>query len=255
MLECIFTIDYEIYGNGEGSLKELVFEPAERLKTIFDKVGAKFVVFVEAAELEKIEAFCADPAVDDVKRQLRGLYREGFEIALHLHPQWCNARYQGAKWDLDYTEYNLCTLSQRRITEIVERSIAYLRKVLEAPDFTPLSFRAGNWLFQPTATAARVLTEHGIKIDSSVFKGGLQHKHKLDYRRALKNGYYWMFGDDVAVRDPGGLLIEIPIYTDMVPFWKMMTAKRLGLQHKAASSTRTLRDWLDRLFDLMRFRQ
>ena len=32
MIECIFTIDYEIYGNGEGSLKELVFEPASVLK-------------------------------------------------------------------------------------------------------------------------------------------------------------------------------------------------------------------------------
>ena len=255
MLECIFTIDYEIYGNGEGSLKELVFEPAERLKTIFDKVGAKFVVFVEAAELEKIDTFRTDASIDQVKDQIREFYEEGFEIGLHLHPQWCNARYQGTKWDLDYTEYNLCTLSQRRITEIVERSIAYLRKVLEAPDFTPLSFRAGNWLFQPTAAAARVLTEHGIKIDSSVFKGGLQHKHKLDYRRAIKNGYYWTFGDDVAASDPGGPLIEIPIYADMVPFWKLITAKRLALQHKAASSTRTLRDWLDHLLDLMRFRQ
>ena len=28
MIECIFTIDYEIYGNGEGSLQQLVYEPA-----------------------------------------------------------------------------------------------------------------------------------------------------------------------------------------------------------------------------------
>ncbi len=161
-------------------------------------------MFVEAAELEKIETGLTDPAISEVKDQVREFYQEGFEIALHLHPQWCNARYQDNKWDLDYTEYNLCTLSERRITEIVGRSIAYLRKALEAPGFTPLSFRAGNWLFQPTAAAARVLTEHGIKIDSSVFKGGRQHKHKLDYRRAIKNGYYWMFGDDVTIPDPAG---------------------------------------------------
>jgi hypothetical protein len=255
MIECIFTIDYEIYGNGEGSLKELIFEPAERLKTIFDKVGVKFVVFVEAAELEKIDTFRTDPALDQVKDQIRGLYQDGFEIGLHLHPQWCNARYENDKWNLDYTEYNLCTLPDKRIAEIVDRSIVYLHKVLDAPDYTPLSFRAGNWLFQPTASAARVLAGHGIKIDSSVFKGGLQHKHKLDYRRAIENGYYWVFGDDVTVPDPVGLLIEVPIYSNMVPFWKMFTGKRLGLQHKAASNTRTLRDWRDRLFDLVRFQQ
>src|SRR5207248_1404364 len=144
-----------------------------------------------------------------------------------LHPQWCNARYQDAKWDLDYTEYNLCTLPPRRITEIVERSIAYLRTVLEASDFTPFSFRAGNWLFQPTSAAARVLRENGIRIDSSVFKGGRQHKHNLDYRRAIKNGYYWTFGDDVTVPDPRGGLLEIPIHPKMVAFWQMITAKRI----------------------------
>ena len=236
MIECIFTIDYEIYGNGEGSLKELVFEPAKRLKTIFDEAGEKFVVFVEAAELEKIDTCRTDPAIDQVKDQIREFHQDGFEIALHLHPQWCNARYENRKWNLDYTEYNLCTLPEKRIAEIVDRSIAYLRDVLSAPDFTPLSFRAGNWLFQPTASAARVLAERGIKIDSSVFKGGRQHRHHLDYRRAIKNGYYWMFGDDVTIPDPAGPLFEIPIYTKLVPFWKMATSKRLGLHHKGASS-------------------
>lgn len=255
MIECIFTIDYEIYGNGEGSLKDLVYEPAERLKGVFDKAGAKFVVFVEAAELEKIDAFRADPFIDAVKDQIRRFHQEGFEIALHLHPQWCNARYEQGHWNLDYTEYNLCTLAESRVSEIVKGSIAYLRDLLEAPDFSPLSFRAGNWLFQPTGTAARVLTAHDVKIDSSVFKGGRQHKHSLDYRRAMKNGAYWRFGDDVTTPDPIGPLVEIPIYTHMVPFWKMVTPKRVGLQRKAISNASTAKDHLHRALDLLRLRQ
>src|SRR4051812_4633060 len=35
MIECIFTIDYEIYGNGTGSLRDLVLEPAARLADLF----------------------------------------------------------------------------------------------------------------------------------------------------------------------------------------------------------------------------
>ena len=255
MLECIFTIDYEIYGNGEGSLQDLVFEPAERVKAIFDNAGAKFVVFVEVAELEKIDAFHTDSAIDQVKNQIRRFHQENFEIGLHLHPQWCNARYEDEKWNLDYSEYNLCTLPEGRIAEIVDRSIAYLRNILAAPDFAPLSFRAGNWLFQPTEAAARVLTRHGVKIDSSVFKGGRQHKHNLDYRRALKHGYYWMFKDDVTRPDPTGPLLEIPIHTRMVPFWKMATTKRLGLQRKGASGASASRDGLMRLMDLLRLQQ
>ena len=69
----------------------------------------------------------------------------------------------------------------RGLPEIVEGSISFLRQVVGRPDFAPCSFRAGNWLFQPTPTAASVLAENGIKIDSSVFKGGLQHTHRLDY--------------------------------------------------------------------------
>lgn len=188
MIECIFTVDYEIYGNGQGSLRRLVYGPAQKLMDIFDRAKAKIVVFVEVAELEQIEASGTDSAIDDVKHQVQELYRQGHEIALHLHPQWCNARYKNGKWELEYSEYNLCTLPRERIVQIVDRSIAYFREVLGAPDFTPLSFRAGNWLFQPTQTVADVLAERGIKIDSSVFKGGLQHQHKLDYRCAAKNG-------------------------------------------------------------------
>ena len=254
MIECIFTIDYEIYGNGEGSLRELVYDPAERLMATFRKWNARFVPFVEVAELEMIEAKGTDQAIDLVKRQIRDFYREGFELGLHLHPQWYNARYENGRWQLDYSEYNLCTLPRERIVQIVDRSIAYLRDVLGMADFTPLSFRAGNWLFQPTRTTANVLAERGIKVDSSVFKGGLQHQHKLDYRRALRNGYYWTFTDHVDIPDPKGPLLELPIHTQMVPFWKMLSTKRIGLQRKGSSAAQNGKKRLYRFLDFVRLR-
>jgi hypothetical protein len=97
------------------------------------------------------------------------------------------------------------------------------------------------------------MAELGVKLDSSVFKGGVQRKHKLDYRRATTNGYFWMFREDVALENPDGRLLEIPIYTRQVPFWKMVTAKRLGLQQKSSTSARKSRRGLDRVLDLMRF--
>ena len=254
MIECIFTVDYEIYGNGEGSLRELVYEPAEKLKAVFRKWNARCVVFVEAAELEIIGAERTDPAIDLVERQIREFHGEGYEIGLHLHPQWYNARRKDAQWDLDYGEYNLCRLSPDRIDHIIDRSIAYLRKLLGAPGYNPLSFRAGNWLLQPTTAAAKSLAGHGIKVDSSVFKGGLQHQHELDYRRSRKNGYYWTFSEDVNVPDPRGILLEIPTFTKMVPIWKMFTAKRIGLQQKGSANTQHRQKRLARLRDFLRFR-
>src|SRR5258708_6663645 len=157
MIECIFTLDYEIYGDGGGSLMELVYEPTRRLMAVFQKWGVRFVAFIEVAEFEKIEQCRTDDAIMQVRSQIRELYREGFEIGLHLHPQWCNAQYHDNRWILNYSEYNLCTLPRERIAEIVERSIAYLRGVLGDQAFAPLAFRAGNWLFQPSRNAGLVL--------------------------------------------------------------------------------------------------
>ncbi|MBU0728529.1 MAG: hypothetical protein KKE17_04305 [Proteobacteria bacterium] len=252
MIDCVFTIDYEIYGNGEGSLRELVYEPAERLVAIFDKWDARFVSFVEVAEFEMIEAAGSDPDIHLVKQQIRKFHETGFELGLHLHPQWYNARHEKGKWVLDYQEYNLCTLSPDRISQIVQRSMDYLRKVIGDSEFIPISFRAGNWLFQPTQAAATVLADQGIKVDSSVFKGGVQHKHSLDYRRALKNGYYWNFSDDVNIASTDGMLLELPIYTQMVPIWKMFTAKRVGMQRKSSSSSQATKGRMGRIRDLLR---
>jgi hypothetical protein len=254
MIECIFTIDYEIYGNGEGSLKELAYEPAERLVAIFRKWNVRFVPFIEAAELEMIEANGTDYVVDLVRQQIRTFHTDGFEVGLHLHPQWYNAKYENRKWLLDYNEYNLCKLTWKRIDQIINRSINYLRGVLGIPDFTPLSFRAGNWLFQPATEVASILAKHGIKIDSSVFKGGMQRQHKLDYRPALKNGYYWRFQNDINIHDPNGVLVEIPTYTMMVPFWKMLTTKRIAAQRKGISSPKSSVEKLNRLPDYLRLR-
>lgn len=254
MIECVFTLDYELYGNGTGALQTLVYEPAQRLADVFLRRGARFVVFVEAAELEKIDECRSDDGIDSVKRQVKEFSQEGFEIGLHLHPQWCNAYYDNAKWFLDISEYNICTLPQARIAQVVERAISYLRGLLDEPDFTPLSFRAGNWLFQPTEAAAAVLADCGIKLDSSVFKGGLQHNNTLDYRQSMKNGYYWPFRRDVNEPDPAGPCFELPIYTEMVPSWRLLTAKRLGSGNTYGNAGRSIRQRANRMRDFMRFR-
>jgi len=247
MIECVFTLDYELYGNGTGSLEDLVYEPAEQLRRIFRKWKARFVNFVEVAELERIEERGTDPAIALVNKQIRELFWEDFEIALHLHPQWCNAHYRSGRWFLDFDEYNLCALPRNRIAAIVERSLAYLRHIVDEPRFTPLAFRAGNWLFQPTQPAASVLAANGIRMDSSVFKGGLQHTHGLDYRPASKNGYYWPFSSDANQPDPVGQFLEVPIYTEMVPPWRMPCSKRLGIGNNlgyAGQRWNRMRDFL-----------
>jgi len=130
-----------------------------------------------------------------------------------------------------------------------------MRYVVDEPAFTPLSFRAGNWLFQPTETAASVLAERGIKVDSSVFKGGVcRRNHGLDYRRARRNGYYWSFSSDVNKPDPSGTWIEVPIYNATRPFWRMATSKAHEFwQYCRPNCLNQFGKGINRTLDLARF--
>jgi hypothetical protein len=246
MIACIFTLDYEIYGNGEGALQDLVLAPAQALRGIFDRFQRRFVTFVEVAELERIEARGTDPAIGPVRDQVRELYEDGFELGLHLHPQWCNARHERGRWLLDYSEYNLCTLPPERIGAILDGALRYLGGIIGREGFAPTAFRAGNWLLQPSHGIARILAERGIRLDSSVFKGARQRAHGLDYRRAPRDDYYWMFGDRVEVPDARGALLEIPTYTKMVPFWRMLgAARRGGARQRGGGQSERRRHLLD----------
>jgi peptidoglycan/xylan/chitin deacetylase (PgdA/CDA1 family) len=236
MIECVFTLDYEVYGNGEGSLRDLVLDPTRRLAELFQEFGAPFVVFAEALEFAKMEETQSDPDTAEVRAQLRELRAAGHEIALHLHPWWANARYEDGQWRLDWSERSICTLEPERVEAIVSGAIGYLRAGLEDPSFTPLSFRAGAWAMQPSRVIANVLGRHGVRVDSSVFKGGRIHDLGVDYRPALGNDGFWRFGSDVSVPDPHGRMWEIPILTQMVPFWQMLGRKRLKLQKKMRSA-------------------
>jgi hypothetical protein len=236
MIEFAFTLDYEIYGNGTGRLRDLVYEPTKELISVFKERDSKFVVFAEALEFKRIEEYGADDTISEVRDQLRRLHDDGFEIGLHLHPWWFNARHEDGCWHLDWTERNLCVASVQRANEVVGCAINYLRDTLVDRCFTPTSFRNGLWLMQPTQPIASVLLNHGVRIDSSVFKGGYIQAIDLDYRPSLNNSYFWLVNDDVNLPDPSGRLLEIPIYTEMVPFWKMLTQKRLALQRKAPST-------------------
>jgi hypothetical protein len=254
MIEIIFTVDYEIYGKGEGSLRTLAFEPTERLRQVFSKWDARFVAFPDVAELEVIEAFEADPAIELIRKQLKDIHREGFEIGLHIHPWWYNARREKGQWMIDLAEYNLCTLPLDRINRIIDRAIAYIQELVESHDFIPLSFRAGHLLFQPTRPLSKALADRGIKLDSSVYRGGLWRQQKLDYRHAPKCEPYWRFTDNVISPEPEGAMIEIPIYTRLAPIWELLTSKRVGLQRSGLTPKQTGKKIAGRLCDIVRLR-
>lgn len=226
MIYLIFTLDYEIYGNGEGNPQDLIFKPTNKLNKLFDQYGWKYVNFVEVAELIKFKEYNSNPELSSIEKQIKSMNIDEHEIALHIHPQWFNAEYKKGKWKLDYSEYNICKLSYDKIKNYLDISVSYLKGICNAKYYNPVSFRSGNWLFQPTELVSKVLYELGILVDSSLFKGGVLSYHGINYKKSLNNGYYWRFSSDVNEIDQNGNIIEVPIYSCMVPIWKMYSKKR-----------------------------
>lgn len=223
MLEFIFTLDYEIYGDGSGSLRECVIRPAKYLLDIFKGYGYPFVVFPEVLEIEKIEEYHSDPDIDLVRLQLQEVLNTGNEIGLHLHSWWANAKYINGRWQLDYSQANLCNMPDYKIKEIISRGLVILRQLINDSQYQPIVFRNGLWIMQPTKEITKILNEFNLKIDSTLFKGGRIRKYNVDYRPSVRNQYYWRILDDVNKHQDDGLLLEVPIYTELVPFWKMIS--------------------------------
>ncbi|MCE1189605.1 MAG: hypothetical protein LWX56_10750 [Ignavibacteria bacterium] len=227
MLRFIFTLDYEILGNGTGSMEELVFAPAEKMNDIFYRHNVRYVNFVETAEMSKVSQFNTDSGIHAVEEQLFQMHRDGFELAPHIHTQWCKAQYLNDRWQLNRSEFNIGKLPTETVREYLRDSVDYLRKVTREPDFLPLSFRAGTWAMQPCSHVIPVLHEFGIRIDSSVFKGGRQREIELDYRKAPAAPFMWKFTEDLLRPEHNGIMIEMPIYTEKKAIWKLLKAKRI----------------------------
>ncbi len=102
---------------------------------------------------------------------------------------------------------------------------------------------------------SRVVADGGVTLaDRMVLELAEQRQLGLDYRRSLRNGYYWPFSKDVNIPDSQGGLIEIPTFVKMVPTWEMLTSKRVGLRQKSPIKVANLRTKLLRLRDFARTR-
>ena len=99
MKNIIFTLDYELYGNGSGDVFRHIIEPTEKILDIARKYNAKFTIFFEVIEYWKLKeewrkgnrmGYNRNP-IEAMEQQLKQAFMQGHDIQLHLHPQWIDA--------------------------------------------------------------------------------------------------------------------------------------------------------------------
>lgn len=231
-----YTLDYEIHGNGDGNPIDLMVEPTYRLMDLLEKYHQRLTIMADVAEILCFRRYMENTGEDafhvtEIEKQLCDAVRRGHDVQLHIHSSYFNAEWQNGHFDQCVEEYNMAALPKERISEMVGMCVAYLENLLRPikSDYRVWLFRAANWSMMPTPTLYRVLTEHGITHDTSVYKGGCQGGNVCyDYRYAHDNLLaYPASVKDINLYDPNGTLTEMPIYTEMRPFWDFVSPIRI----------------------------
>ena len=245
MLRIVFTIDYELYGNGDGNSRKLIVNPTKRLLKLFDKFGAKLTIMAEVAQIYKFKEYRDTIGKDDyhyeaITEQLRRAVQTGHDVQLHVHPSYLNASHQNGRWEQDWIEYNLSTLPYERIHAIVQKGKQLLCELLTPvkPDYQCRYFRAANWSMCPSENIVKALLAHGFLIDTSVFKNGKRSGMiEFDYSTAWSDCLPWPVDEtEVNNRDLEGRLMEFPIYCEQRSLFDFISLNRfwqtwLGKRH------------------------
>jgi hypothetical protein len=236
-LQLVFTLDYEIHGNGEGDPGELMVARTDRLLDVLEEFGAKLTIMADTVEILKFREHRDASGRDEyaygaIERQLQDTIARGHDVQLHLHPAYARAHAEGGRWVLDYGEYDLARLGYDRMFALVKEGKDYLEGLLRPvrPDYACIAFRAANWSMSPSADIVRALVANGIRIDTSVFKHGSRAGLvRFDYAAAESEAEPWpVDASDVCRRDERGLLFEFPIYCERRPLWSFVSVNRVN---------------------------
>ena len=102
MLKSLFTLDYELHGNGDGSPYELMVEPTKRMLDLFDRYDAKLTIMADVAEILKFREYRETHEKDHfhfaaIEDQLRDAIQRGHDVQLHIHSSYYNAEFSDGR--------------------------------------------------------------------------------------------------------------------------------------------------------------
>jgi hypothetical protein len=224
----ILTVDYEVFGNGQGCVKRCVTEPAARMMRMADRFEAPITLFAETAEFMAMERELGPDAVLDVRKQLACAVRSGHDVQLHLHPQWHGAtRRADGEWDLALDMWRIGDLDEEQATEIIAAGKGWLDDAAFANHSGRgcIAFRAGNWCIQPSAGVVRSLRRLGFEIESTVVPG-MKRSGDGEWSdfRSVPDRPFWRVASDVCESAEEGLW-EVPIASAKLPRHEQLLAE------------------------------
>ncbi len=232
----LFTLDYEIHGNGEGSPRNLMLEPTDRMLRLFDQYGAKLTIMADVGEILKFKEYMEETGEDkfhfqEIKAQLQKAILGGHDVQLHMHSSYFKSVYKNNSWNQYWPEYSMADLPIERLNELISIGKKFLENMIREvkPDYECFVFRAANWSMVPSTNILRALKQNQILIDTSIFKFGQRNgRVTFDYTDAFSELLPWPASEDnVCNIDKDSTLLEVPIYCEQHHILNFITANRL----------------------------
>jgi hypothetical protein len=88
-MNIILSIDYEIFGDGSGSMDACMVKPLDNMLAIASEYNALLSVFAETLEIQSLLTSAHHTKhANSVCRQLQKVCRAGHDVQLHINPQW-----------------------------------------------------------------------------------------------------------------------------------------------------------------------
>ncbi len=209
--------------------------------TLAGRHGVPLVLFVDVMWLLRLRELAGKhrPLMAEhlrVCQQLEQAVKAGHELQLHLHPHWLDSHWTGERWQMDLRRYRLHAFADAEIAEMAMLGAQALRAFAGSGRVN--AFRAGGWCLQPFDRLRRPLLDAGIRIDSTVYDGGVQAggAHAYEFRGAPASRH-WGFDTDPLGPVEDGPMLEVPSASHTAGpalFWRMALARKLKLpRHRA----------------------
>ncbi len=166
MIYGLVTVDYEDY------LKEIdkvnapknVINPTKNIMTFFESFDVPVTFFCNVPEYMAYrdnghEHFSL------YEKQIKDIVNRGHDIQLHFHPEWLSYEWDGNKWcDRSGIKYGVEKINLEEYKDDLMECVSILRGF--SNDI--FVYRGGGYQIEPLERNSKILSELGIKIDSSI---------------------------------------------------------------------------------------
>ena len=180
-LNLIITVDYEIFGNGSGSVDHCMIAPTETMMSIVEKHAARICLFVDVCEYWAFKEVFEQGLTKEnnalkIENQLKDAVKRGHDVQLHFHPQWLDYKFGNGQWELNQDYWRLPEVEKLQgwtIKKLFEKGKRTLEEMLQPvkSNYKCDVFRAGAWCVQPEEEVLSAMSDLGFRIESTVAPG------------------------------------------------------------------------------------